>query len=96
MVQSKSTPLHMAAWYGNSESGQLLLAAKSNIHAENKVSYSVLQIHANMMELCGAELCGVDWCRTSTPRYTMLLQRETVSQCNYSSLRRAIFMLRPR
>jgi hypothetical protein len=95
-VQSKSTPLHMAAWYGNSESGQLLLAAKSNIHAENKVSYSVLQIHANMMELCGAELCGVDWCRTNGPRYTRLLGMDTVSQCSYYSLRRAMFMLRTR
>ena len=49
---------------------------------------------ANMMELCGAELRGVDWCRTRKPRYTRLLGMETVSQCGYYSLRRAMLMLR--
>ena len=44
MVQDKETPLHMAAGYGNSESVQLLLTAKSNIHAEDRVSDSLLQI----------------------------------------------------
>ena len=37
-MQEKSAPLHEAAWHGHSESVQLLLAAKGNIHAENRVS----------------------------------------------------------
>ena len=44
LVQDKETPLHYAAEYGNSESVQLLLTAKGNIHAENKVSDSLLQM----------------------------------------------------
>ena len=44
MVQYKSTPLHMAAMKGHSESVQLLLAAKSNVNAEERVNDSLLQI----------------------------------------------------
>ena len=43
-MQGKVTPLHYAANNGHSESVQLLLIAKGNIHAENTVSDSVLQI----------------------------------------------------
>ena len=43
---------------------------------------------------CSAELCGVDWCSTRKIRYTRLHGRETVSQCSYYSLRRAMLMLR--
>ena len=91
LVQDKDTPLHYAAKYGVSESVQLLLTAKGNANAEAAVSDSLLQI---MMELCGAEPCGLDWCRTSTPRYTELLSMDTVSHCSYYSLRRAMLMLR--
>ena len=38
MVQDKSTPLHWAAYNGNSESVQLLLAADSDPNAETDVS----------------------------------------------------------
>ena len=51
LVQDKETPLHMAARYGNSESVQLLLTAKSNIHAEDRVSDSLLQIRWNCVVL---------------------------------------------
>ena len=44
LVQLKFTPLHMAAMNGHSESVQLLLTAKSNINAEDRVSDSLLQI----------------------------------------------------
>ena len=45
LVQSKETPLHMAAAeYGHSESVQLLLAAKGNANAEDTVSDSLVQI----------------------------------------------------
>ena len=44
LVQDKWTPLHMAAMYGDSESVQLLLTAKGNVHAENPVSDALLQI----------------------------------------------------
>ena len=44
LMQDKSTPLHKAAAYGHSESVQLLLTAKGNIHAEDWVSASFLQI----------------------------------------------------
>ena len=92
-MQGKYTPLHRAASYGHSESVQLLLAAKGNVNAENMVSELP---PANMMELCGAELCGLDWCRRRKPHCTRLLQEETVSRCSYSSLRRAMLMLRIR
>ena len=44
LVQKKQNPLHMAAMNGDSESVQLLLTAKSNINAEDRVSASLLQI----------------------------------------------------
>ena len=44
LVQGKLTPLHWATNNGHSESVQLLLTAKGNIHAESTVSDSVLQI----------------------------------------------------
>ena len=90
-MQKKETPLHYAAQNGHSESVQLLLAAKSNIHAEAAVSYSLLEI---MVELCGAEPRCLDWCSTSTPRYTGQLRMDTVRQCSYYSLQRAMLMLR--
>ena len=43
LVQSKYTPLHMAA-YGHSESVRLLLAAKGNANAEDTVSDFLVQI----------------------------------------------------
>ena len=91
MVQRKYTPLHWAAMNEHSESVQLLLAAKGNVNAEAIVSSPPC---ANIMELCSAELRGVDWCRTSPPRYTGLLIMVTVSQCSYSSLLTVIQMRR--
>ena len=94
-MQDKYTPLHRAAKYGNSETVQLLLTAKSNVNAGNCVSTSPSA--SIIIELCGAELCGLDWCSTSGPRYTKLLRRGTVmtvSQCSYYSLQRAMLMLR--
>ena len=44
LVQYKETSLHKAAMKGDSESVKLLLTAKSNIHAEDMVSDSLLQI----------------------------------------------------
>ena len=46
VLQGKWTPLHKAAQYGNTELVQLLLTAKSNLHAETIVSASPT---ANMM-----------------------------------------------
>ena len=68
MVQDKYTPLHLAAMNGHSETVQLLLTAKGNVNAEDRVSASFLRI---MMELCDAEPYGLDWCSTSKPRYSM-------------------------
>ena len=80
----EETALHWAAMMGSSEIVQLLLAAKGNVNAENMVSDSLLQI-------C-AELCGLDCCRPSKLRCTMLLQEEIVSQCSYYSLQRAMLV----
>ena len=44
LVQGKYTPLHLAAELGHTESVQLLLTAKGNANAENRVSDSLLQI----------------------------------------------------
>ena len=64
-MQHKQTPLHMAAMMGDSESVQLLLAADSNPNVEDIVS---ILPSTNITKLCGAELCVVDLCSTSTPR----------------------------
>ena len=89
MVQSKETPLHMAAMKGSSETVQLLLAAKGNADAEDNVSASPC---ANMMELVLS--CVVDSCRTTPPHYTGLLRMETVRHYSCCSLQRAMSMLR--
>ena len=62
-MQAKYTPLHYAAALGHSQSVQLLLAADGNPNAETDVSAAL----CNVMELCGAELCGLDWQDKSTP-----------------------------
>ena len=41
LVQSKQLPLHIAVYGGHSESVKLLLTAKSNVNAANKVSTSL-------------------------------------------------------
>ena len=53
LLLRKYTPLHKAA---DSESVQLLITAKSNPNAEDHV---IGLITANVIDLCGVELCGL-------------------------------------
>ena len=96
LLLRKYTPLHKAA---DSESVQLLITAKSNPNAEDHV---IGLITANVIDLCGVELCGLLLQLEATalhtavmePRCTRLLWMDTLRQCSYFLLQRAIRMLR--